>query len=202
MYWIYRTRSYVCTGEFVQAKLVSPPAHSLVEEYAQLGFRSPLQDEPYNVELDLIYRVNPKHPFPDNYMDSFGFKLFSERLVDLMDAFGVRFEVFPVKLVSKHGTIEPAPRYFAFHSLEGVRNAMDESRSEWTGDWHNGIPRLVLDYSKFEHRPIFKCNHIYVPLMREDLKQEILRQGISGFEFLDPEQYRSGKYGFSPDFDD
>jgi len=79
---------------------------------------------------------------------------------------------------------------------------MDEEQSEWMGDCDVGIPRLVLDCSKFEHRPVFLCNHIYVPLMRDDLKQAIQCQRITGFGFLKPERYRSGSYGFPPDFDD
>jgi len=200
-YWVYRTHAFIWRGTLVQAKLLSPSPHSLVKRYAASGFRSPMQDEPYNVKLDLVYQINPKHPWPDNYLDSFGFSLYSERLVELMDSFGVKSEVFPVTLVDKHGTTQRHVRYFVFHSLEGVLDAMDEERSEWTGDYAIGIPRLVLDSARFPHRPIFKCNHIYVPLMRNDLKREIQQRGITGFDFLDPARYRSGSYGFPPEFE-
>jgi hypothetical protein len=161
-----------------------------------------MQNEPYGIDLALTYQINPKHPHPDNYLDSFGFSLYSKRLVELMQSFGVRSEVFPATLVDKQGNVQSHLQYYVFHLLEGVLPAMDEEQSGWTGDHDIGIPRLVLDYGKFEHRPIFKCNHIYVHLMRDDLKQEIQRQGITGFGFLAPGRYRSGSFGLAPDFND
>lgn len=202
-YWVYRTRIYECNNEIVQANLIKPPPDSLIEQYSSLGFKSPMQDEPYNLKkVEFVYQINPKHPAPDNYLDSFGFSLYSKRLVELMDSFGVKFESFPVKMVDERGRLQKHLKYFIFHSLEGVLDAMDEKRSEWRGDYDIGVPRLVLDYNRFEHRPIFKCNHIWVPLMRDDLKREIQEQGISGFSFLSPERYRSGRYGFPPDFNE
>lgn len=202
MYWVYRTHIFTWRNQYVQAKLISPPARSLVEQYGQYGFRSALQDEPYGVALALTYQIDPRHPHPDHYFQSASFTLFSERLVKLMQSFGVKAEVFPVTMVDKEGNNQAQLKYFVFHSLEGVLDAMDKEASQWTGDYDIGIPRLVLDHTKFDHRPIFKCNHIYVPLMRDDLKQEIRRQGITGFDFLAPERYRSGSYGPTPEFDD
>lgn len=202
MYWVYQKRIRYWRNQCVQAKLVQPRPKTLRERYGALGFRDPMQDEPYGVDLVLTYQINPKHPHPDNYFESNGFTLHSKRLVDLMQSFDVKAEVFPVKMVDRDGNAQPGLEYFVFHSFEGVLEAMDEELSEWTGDGDVGIPRLVLDETKFQHRPIFLCNHIYIPLMRHDLKQEIQRQGITGFAFLAPEQYRSGSYGFPPEFDD
>lgn len=202
MYWVYQTHILTWRNQYVQAKLISPPAKALRELYGPAGYRSGLQDEPYGAELDLTFQVDPRHPHPDNYFQSASFNLFSERLVQLMTNFGVKAEVFPVKLVDKRGESLPDLQYFVFHSLEGVLDAMDEEKSEWTGDHDRGIPRLVLDYDKFEHRPIFKCNHIYVPLMRDDVKKAILAEGMTGFAFLAPERYRTGSFGPTPEFGD
>lgn len=202
MYWLYRTHVYTWRNQYVQAQLITPPTHPWGEEDCGYGFRSPRQNEPYGVELLLTYQVDPRHPRPDNYYESAGFSLYSEQLVDLMRSFGVRAEVFPVIMVDEEANTLPDLRYFIFHSLEGVLDAMDEEQSGWTGNRQMGIPRLVLDDAKFKHRPLFKCNHIYVQLMRDDLKQAIQRQGITGFDFLAPERYRSGSYRFPPDFDD
>jgi hypothetical protein len=117
-------------------------------------------------------------------------------------SFDVRAEVFPVTMVDRQGALLPELRYYVFHNLEGVREAMDEGQSEWIGDHDVGFPRLVLKDAGFEHRPLFKCNHIYVSLMRDDLKQEIRRQGMTGFAFLAPERYRSGQYGVALAFED
>ena len=202
MYWVYQKRIYYWRNQCVQAKLVQPQPKTLREQYGALGFRDPMQDELYGVNLALTYQVNPKHPHPDNYFESAGFTLFSKRLVDLVQSFEVKAEVLPVAVVDKEGRAQSDLEYFVFHSLEGVLEAMDEEKSGWTGDHDTGIPRLVLDYASFEHRPIFLCNHIYVPLMRNDLKQAIEREQITGFGFLKAERYHSGSYGFPPDFDD
>jgi hypothetical protein len=202
MYWVFRTRIIYWKNQQVQAKLIQPKLQDLRQMYGASGFRDPMQNEPYGTALSLIYQIDLRHPHPDNYFQNAGFTLYSERLVELMSSFGVKAEVFPITMVDKQNEGLPELQYFVFHSLEGVLQAMDEERSKWTGDHDVGVPRLILDETKFEHRPIFVCNHLYVPLMRDDLKQEIQRQGITGFAFLSPERYRSGSYGFPPDFDE
>ena len=202
MYWVYQTKVYSYRRKHVQARLVTHPIHALSHEDCGYGFRGPKQLAPYGVDLRLTYCVDPKHPHPDNYFESFGFTLYSGRLVTLMASFGVKAEYFPVTVVDKAGTVQPHLEYYVFHSLEGVLDAMDEERSGWIGDGEAGVSRLVLRYGTFDRRPVFRCNHIYVSLMRDDLKQEISRQGITGLAFLDPERYRSGVYGLSPGFDD
>ena len=195
MYWCYQRKRSVRHNQVVQAELVTPVRKKVGKGECGFGFASPRQDQPYGVELKLIYRVNPKHSHPDNYAESHAFDLYSARLVELMQSFGVKFEAFPVTMVDPKGNVLPELRYFVFHSLEGRIDAMDHEQSEWPGDIRIGIPRLALDYSKFEHRPLFTCAYVEVPLMRDDLKQEINRLNISGFGFLAPEKYCSGREG-------
>jgi hypothetical protein len=189
-------------NDWVQAELLSPSPRWLTQEARQLGFRSSKQNDPYGIELSPIYQVNASHPHPDNYLDSFGFALYSKRLVELLQSYEIKSEIFGATMLDQEGNFLSNLTYFIFHLLEGVLDAMDEEKSGWTGDHEVGISHLVLDYDKFEHRPLFKCNHVYVSLMRDDLKQEIQRQGITGFAFLSPERYRSGSYGFAPEFDE
>lgn len=123
-----------------------------------------------------------------------------------MKRYEVKFEAFSVTLVDDAGAEQSHLKYYVFHSLEGILDAMDQEKSEWKGDRRLGVARLVLDYSKFEHRPLFVCKGIYEPLMRDDLKQEIQRLGITGFGFLTPEKYQSGRDGyrvrFPPPYED
>ncbi|MBX3001408.1 MAG: hypothetical protein KF893_22995 [Caldilineaceae bacterium] len=202
MYWLYRTHIFSMRNRPVMAKLVSPVPTSTTDNDCGFGFTSPRQDVPYGVALEFTYQVSSKHNHPDNYAEDSGFTLYSQRLIDIMSAFEVKFESFPVIMVDEKGNELLDLKYWVFHSLEGVLEAMDEEKSGWTGNHREGIPQLVLDYSKFEHRPIFKCNHVYVQLMRDDLKQEIRRLGIAGIDFLAPERFRSGRYGPRPDYDD
>ncbi len=200
-YWIFQTNIVTWRNHPVQAKLVDPLAQNLVALYGPYGFRSETQNQPYGVVPDLTYQVDPRHPHPDNYFQSAGFALYSERLIDLMKGFGVRAEIFPVKMVDKGESPLPELRYFVFHLLEGVIDAIDVERSQWTGDDTVGVPRLVLR-EDFDPRPMFKCDRIFLRLMRDDLKQEIQRRGLTGFGFLAPDQYRSGQYGEAPPFED
>lgn len=203
MHWIYSLRSYVWRNQYVQAKLLTPQDWDAVKrQESGFGFKSIIQDEPYGVNLRLTYQVNSKHPHPDYYFETHSFTLFSARLIKLMNDFAVKFEAFPVTMEDKNGHELNHLRYYVFHSLEGYIDAMDEEASEWQGDTKIGIPRLVLDYTKFEHRPLFVCDKIYQPLMRDDLKQEIRRQNITGFDFLAPEKFHSGKHGLVANYDD
>lgn len=201
MYWVYENEIFVECNQYVQARLRGPTLRDLYTLNAEQGFRSPRQDEPYGVDLKLTYQINPKHTIPDYYFESAGFTLFSERLIALMFSYDVKAEIFPVTLVDNQGAVQTHLSYYIFHILEGVLEAMDELRSEWTGDRDIGIPRLLLDYSRFEHRPMFLCNNIYVPLIRDDLKRAIQNQKLTGFRFLKPEQYHSGQYGKIFEFD-
>jgi hypothetical protein len=193
VYWIYRTRIYAWRNQPVQAKLARPLPNQIKEVYSAFGFRDPMQNEPYGADLQLVFQVNPKHPHPDNYFNDVGFQLYSAYLVDLLQGFDVRAEAFPVMTIDKSGNELRNLTYFVYHPLEGVLPAMDEEKSGWTGDRDEGIQSLILDYSKFEPRPLFYCNHIYVPLMRDDLKRAIEQSGITGFDFFRPESYHTGQ---------
>jgi hypothetical protein len=200
-YWIFQTNIITWRNHPVQAKLIDPLARNLVALYGSYGFRSETQNQPYGVAPDLTYQVNPRHPHPDNYFQSAGFTLYSERLVDLLKEYGVKAEVFPVKMVDKAGSPLSSLKYFIFHLLEGVIDAIDVEKSSWIDDRTIGVPRLVLREG-FEPRPMFKCDRIFLRLMRDDLRQEIRQHGITGFAFLAPEHYRSGQYGQAPAFED
>ncbi len=205
-YWIYQTEYQVYGVQYIRAKLITPSRYQDNKFYYGEGrdetwIKSSQQYEPYGVDLKLTYQVNPKHQHPDNYAASHGFTLFSERLIQLMEEFGVNSEKFPVKIVDKQGEELMDLKYFVFHSFEKVLPAMDEQKSKWI-DRDQGIPSLVLDLNYFEHRPIFLCNHLYIHLMRDDLKQEINQRSITGFGFLDPAKYKSGSFGIATDFND
>lgn len=193
MYWICETQITSWRNQVVQAKLLHPSSDALSDVYGP-SFRDPMQFEPYGASIDLVFRVDSRHPHPDNYFTGAGFQLYSDRLVDVMRSFGVQAEYFGVRMVDKSRQ-DLALKYKVFHLLQGVLPAMDEIHSQWTGNYQVGIPRLVLDMARFDHRPLFICNHVYILLMRDDLKVSLQSAGISGFRFYPPEQFRSGQYG-------
>jgi len=197
-YWIYQKDILARRNRPVQAKLIEPLARDLRSLYGPRGFRSPMQPEPYGVDLRLTYRVNPRDPHPDNYFESAGFNLYSNRLAALLDAFGVRAERFPARLLDKDGNELSHLSYHVYHITEGIIDAMDREASGWVGDDEASVRTLVLNVGGFEPRPIFTCVGVYVNLMREDVRRAILDAGLTGFRWLDPALYRSGQYGSPP----
>ncbi len=205
-YWICRTRIYLHGKSEIVAKLMTPTGRDERQYYCGEGedrvfIQSPRQTKPYGVDLKLTFMVNPKHRLVDNYATYTGFSLFSKRLVDLVREFGVKFETFPVRMVDKGENELKDMEYYVFHLLEPNLDAMDKQKSKWV-DFDKGIPILVLDLDNFEHRPMFVCNDVFLTLMRDDLRNEISRRGITGFSFLDPALYQSGEFGFAEDYGD
>ena len=154
-----------------------------------------MQYHPYEVKPCYTFQIDSRpREFVDHYASDVGFDLYSARLIELMEAFGVKFEHFPAKLVDEKGRPLSEPRYYIFHSLEDVLDAMDKEKSEWPDNWRDGVPRLVLDYDRFEHRPLFVCKDVATRLMRNDLKETVKAQNITGFWFRRLEDYKSGKH--------
>ena len=194
MYWVYWTKTFTWRNKVLQANVVDPPAAEDGIKF-DFGIRSPLQDHPYEVAPLYTFQIDsrPKKPI-DNYSADVGFKLYSARLIELMKAFGVKFEHFSANVIDEKGEPLESPEYYVFHSLEGYIDAMDEEKSEWTGSWWDGVPRLVLDYDRFEHRPIFTCEGVLARLMRNDLQEAIEENEIRGFHFQKPEDHKTGKH--------
>lgn len=201
-YWIYRTSVLYWHNQPVQAVLIDPSTGKKIRSPNTPTMHSSFQLESYGKFPDLTFRINPKHPHPDNYVDSTGFTVYSERLINLLKPFNIKSEIFPIRLVDNQGNELLNLKYYIFHSMEGVLPAMDEEKSEWKGDRNVGIPRLVLDVTKIPLRPIFLCNNLYLPLMREDVKATLQKEKITGFNYLRLENYHSGEYGMVMDYDE
>jgi hypothetical protein len=195
MYWVYEVQTFTWRNQLVHAQLETPPPQRAHKGDCGYGFPSPLQDAPYGINLDFTFTVNPKHPHPDNYANGTGFTLFSDRLIQVMRNYQVNFESFPVRMVDQNNRELQDLHYAIFHSLEGKKDAMDKEKSGWQGNPRIGIPRLVLDYDIFDQRPLFICDTLYIKLIRDDLKKAIEQKLITGFSFIEPEKFHSGKYG-------
>jgi len=198
-YWVYRTRTFVWRRREIRAGLVSPTVDELKRYNTFVGA---LQDPPFGVEAQWVFSVPPAPHLPDNLRGGPGFLLNSQRLVRVMQSFGAAAEYFPATLVNRHGRPQTDFDYAVFHLVEGTQPAMDEVESGWTGERATGIPRLVLDLASFEQRPIFVCDHIYVTLIRDDVKRAIQAQGLTGFEFCRPERFSTGRYGLTLEFEE
>jgi len=190
-YFAYHTKIFTSGGGLRQAKLLSKMPK----------IKDPMQNEPYGLNFELTYQINPRFTPPDNYVDSHGFTLYSNRLIDLMEKYSVKFEKFPVKMVDKSEKELSGLEYFIFHFLEDLQDGIDEKASSFNKYNMPRIKKLILDYSKFDHRPLVLLDKVYIPLMREDLKDEIVKNQITGFGFLSVDKYIMNEFGFHPNFE-
>lgn len=203
MYWIYTTRIAVQGGREVAATLVDPTTRHLNEQYGTTNLAKIVQhDLSAKDTLTFTFVADPNLQFPDNFFSPSGFSLYSDKLVRLLRSFGINQRVFDARLMDTQGNWIKELKYYVCELADAVLDAIDAKASCWNGDWDRGIPRLVLDETKIDDRPLFVCDRVFVTLMRDDLKKAVQESGITGFAFLDPARYRSGDYGFPPDFDD
>jgi len=137
--------------------------------------------------------VHRDQPRPDALADGYGFSLYSRRLVNLLGAFNIAADVFPVQMVDEDHRPLAELEYSVFHLVEPIVDAMDDEKSGWV-DFDAGLPRLVLKDGGFEERSILMCDRSWIQLMRDDLHQKIKQLGITGFEFINPLDYRIGPY--------
>lgn len=187
-YFIYRTFIYTSGGGLRVAKLVSKmPA-----------VKDPMQKEPYDVNFELTYQINPRFEPPDNYADSHGFSLFSKRLIDIIDKYEVEYEKFPIKVVDKNGKELNNLKYWVFHLLEEYQDGLNEKASGYNENELSRIKKLVLNYSKFDHKPLFYLKKVYFPMIREDLKNDLEENKISGFTFVSADDYNPYHFNFAP----
>lgn len=200
-YWSYRKESGVYGNHPIHPRLENYDV-KMEKDDCGFGFRSPLQEEPYGVDLDLTFSVNPKWKLPDVCDTTCGLDLYSTAMIELMHEFGVKFETFPATLVNREGEKLPEQNYKIFHLMEPALEAMDIEKSQWQENWRIGVPRLVLDMKGLDHRPMFTVGKLYTRVMRDDLKQAIRERRLTGFAFLSLERFRSGKYGPRPYYDD
>lgn len=191
-YFAYRTKVFAAGSGIKQAKLISKMPQ----------VKDPMQDEPYGADLKLKYQINPRFKPPDNYVGTHSFTLYSQRLIKLLEKYGVKFEKFPAEMVDKDNKELKNLKYFVFHFLEGVQDGIDQKASEYNENTQPRIKELVLDFKKFEHRSIILLDKVYIPIMREDLKEEIVKDKITGFEFLSVDKYVLNQFGLPPDYKD
>jgi hypothetical protein len=210
-YFCFRTHSLLHKGrKAIDLELLKPPVKVengfsyYGEEGWTSGIRSPLMMEPYGVDLKIGFKTHDEWEHPDNYPTFAGFQVYSERLVNLMYEFDVKFEAFPVALFNQEGEKLEDLKYYIFHHLEGNLDAINLGKSESFTDKYGDTKykKVVLDYSKFEPRPLFFMNGIYTSVMREDVRQAIKDRGMTGFGFLDLDKYDVSEYGLMMDYDD
>lgn len=204
-YWCYREGLKSYGGGLIIPKMSLDRGSSNgvsiynIKSNKSFAIRSATQPEPYGYEdFTQEFVVNPKWKMSD-YQSAGDFLLITPKLEQVFRDFGVKFESFPATFVDKLGN-SLSCNYKIFHLIEGFIDAMDFQKSGWKGDRKGGVKGIFFDANKFEHRPMFVLKYIYSRVMRDDLRREIIKQGLTGFAFLPTEKYVSGSYGFAPNF--
>jgi len=210
-FWVFRTMLGSYGQAYVQAELKTPNyfadgIHWYGEGDDRVGIKTDRESESYGVNLKLTYSVNPKHNHPDSYSENHGLDLYSDRLIDLLHEVGVDFESFPVKMIDRQGNELPELKYSVFHLLNANEYGLiDLDASGWIEDeeyGERGVNGIVLKEGYIVKNKMFHPAPLFCNMMTDDLRKLINERGITGFKFLHPLRYKSGKFGFSPNYDD
>lgn len=200
-YWVFSSASKSYRNQDVSPKVVA----------AEFGNTKITDDK--NVR-ELVYAMHSAKPGPDkDYTYSFqidkrwptydvyavgygrGGEIYSERTVAIFEKFKVGLRKFPVKFIDKDGTPVDMPPYFLLKLVEPYLDALEDEASLFTGSYSIGVKRIILDGEKTNNEPIFVLKKLFCTLMRDDLVQEIFKEKITGFWFVEAENWHSGKFG-------
>lgn len=163
--------------------------------YAQL--RSPYdmqvaialwKPEPFAKDPQEEYTVNGKAPLPDLLGTGSITWLMSEKLLGLLRNAGVEFESFPVKLYDRKSTVPVAKQYGLFHLLS-VQPMVDLERSNITRS--DDVERIELLQLGRDAPAMARDNYLdSLVFVREDLYNRIVKEGITGCWWQDPQKYQ------------
>jgi hypothetical protein len=134
-------------------------------------------------------------PLADNLYVSSGIDVYSETLIQLMDNFGVKFELIDTSLVFKSGLPNSeSKRHKAFHLLE-IEDAIDVELSDIkiskSGKSIESIRKLVLKNDIFVRQPpMFRlAMAIDLVVINSQLKKSIEQTGLTGCLFTPLENW-------------
>lgn len=168
-------------NQWLTAKLKSPYNMQLA---INLWKPEPLGEDPH-----LEYTVNGRAPLPDLLGTGSITWLMSGRFLRLLRQVSVRFESFSVKLYDRKSGELVQKEYEVFHLLQ-VQPVVDLERSNITSIEH--IERIELIQFGEEDAPrmardSFLSSEVFV---REDLRDKIIDEGITGCYWTKPEEFQ------------
>lgn len=144
------------------------------------------------------FYIDGKAPIFDNYNCGSGIDMYSHRLVDVIDAFDIKYEAFPSTVSDKKTGKVLDLDYFAFHLLE-ILPAIDRSKSELVYDEENpesiaAVKKMVLSEECIEQqRLLFRPAEFFAfVLIHEKLKSEFEAHSITGCQYTPLNEFSVG----------
>jgi hypothetical protein len=134
------------------------------------------------------FYVNTKAPLLDNYFTSHSLNLYSQQLVSLIEETGIKFEIFPARLVDKKTKNVASDQYQLFHLLY-ERNGLDLALCKIEG---TKIQQLTINKTVEEEQiPIFRLTELgHLVLISQKFKETLERQKISGCRYTPISEYQ------------
>ena len=135
----------------------------------------------------------------DLLLTRFNLQVFSQKLIDLLNACGVtNIDYYPVTII-KHDSGEEIDTYCAANIIGNIP-CLDENNSECRISSKtkaiNGLDEFSIFEDKVQATPEMDCEPLffrlaefkYIILVHETVKQKIEDEGITGIEFIKPEE--------------
>ena len=189
MQYVMRNQRQIWNEQVLKANLTTLiPIEEEREWWRVWSGDEPLSEAPY-----LTFTVSGDGPFPDNYWFSSVLHLFSDRLVNILRQFNIKFECFSVKLVDRESGHDIASKYFAFRLL-ATRQCIDYDHSIIEEGLVPEIWKLALIPECQESaEPMFRLERFqYFMIVNSDLKAALEDGNITGFEFTPVDEFQEG----------
>ncbi len=183
-YYIFRPKLTIKAGKEIFATLESNHADYKIQQ--QLNQPIPIVDMPI-----FTFTANlPKSDLDFLWTGTY-FQLMSKRLIDILALFQVKHCIYALKMINLSNGDSLNNVYSIFHLLE-VQDYIDWQKSDIPKDSIK-FNRIVLteDCLKREE-PMFRLKGVGdIVLVHKNLKSAILKEKISGCEFLALEDFRT-----------
>jgi hypothetical protein len=183
MYWVVRNAWISWREKDLYAAIIDIPWEPLQEPLWWGNIPIP---EP---RPNFKFRIDSQAPLPDNYVTGNEFSLYSERLIGLLRAAGVKHETFTTQLFDEVTNTPLAPSHKVFRLLE-MAAGVDEEKSVYENKKIIGkltplIKQIALKESFLESRiPMARlASELHIVLIYEELKRILEQNEITGFYY-------------------
>lgn len=173
---------------------VSVPPQGFDDKYLLLEGVSLLDRWPDGVSIEFSKRHPEGLNLTDALANPFGFSIVSDALKAVLEAAAAPTEFLPLHVLNHKGRVASA-RYWAVNVLLHLA-AVDRAHSAYDvdafyDDQIDSFERLVLTEGvQEEGAPLFRLQERpRLQLMRDDLVEAIIAQGLTGLQFVPTDEY-------------
>ena len=184
MYYFLSPKLVYWKGDIVSAELVSEPPRSYELNW---WYGSSLNNDLH----EFVFSVIDKAPVLDNYWTGNVFSLYSNRLVNILRRFDIKFETFPSRIVSRETGSILLLNYQVFR-LTDISEVLNEKKSKFKTLSIGGRKTKLLDSPSFTEK--FLRSKIMLTrisgyekhiVVHENLKKIIEDERITGCDFVE-----------------